>query len=260
VPAADPPHGATPAAGPKYWARAAMSNYTTLKARQREERAHYPESLGLRIHRALSWLDKSEQSEDLDSQFIFLWIAFNAAYATELVESHRLSERSSFNHFIHKLVELDHAKHLHALVWQHFTGPIRVLLDNPYVSAAFWEMQAGQLPEAEFAERFEADKAQARQALANNNTAGVLAKVLESIYMLRNQIFHGGATWNGAVNREQLRDATKIMQVLVPQVITVMMDHPNALWGDAIFPVIGKSVGQTKGSETTPTPLSKTKR
>jgi hypothetical protein len=65
--------------------------------------------------------------------------------------------------------------------------------------------------------------------------------VLENIYMLRNQIFHGGATWNGGVNREQLRDATKILEVLVPQVITTMMDYPNTLWGDAIFPVVGSS-------------------
>ena len=178
-----------------------------------------------------------------------------STYATELVENHRISERHSFNLFIQKLVELDHTQNLHALVWQHFAGPIRVLLDNPYVSAAFWEMQAGQIDQSGFAAQFEADKKRARQALANNDTAGVLAKVLESIYMLRNQLFHGGATWNGAVNREQMRDATKIMQVLVPQVITVMMDNPSALWGDAIFPVVGKSANQTKGSEPAPTPL-----
>ena len=38
--------------------------------------------LSLRLHRALSWLNRAEQlADDPDSQFIFLWIAFNAAYA-----------------------------------------------------------------------------------------------------------------------------------------------------------------------------------
>ena len=223
-----------------------MSSYAALKERQRAERHTYPDALGLRVHRALSWLHRAEQSDDLDAKFVFLWIGFNAAYATELVVDHRISERRSFNQFIQKLVELDQSNQLHTLVWQHFAGPIRVLLDNPYVSAAFWEMQSGLCDQAGFKQQFEADKLAARNALANNNTAGVLVKVLENIYMLRNQIFHGGATWNGKVNREQLRDGTKILEVLVPQVITTMMDHPGALWGDAIFPVVGVSERQVK--------------
>ena len=59
-------------------------DFKTLKARQREERENYPINLGLRVHRALSWLDRAEQSDDDDARFIFLWIAFNAAYANEI--------------------------------------------------------------------------------------------------------------------------------------------------------------------------------
>ena len=121
-----------------------MSLYAALKERQRSERHTFPDALGLRVHRVLSWLNRAEQSDDLDAKFVFLWIGFNAAYATELVVEHRISERRSFKLFIQKLVELDASKHLHTLVWQHFAGPIRVLLDNPFVSAAFWEMQSGQ--------------------------------------------------------------------------------------------------------------------
>lgn len=59
------------------------SIHKELKARQRAERDSYPENLSLRVHRALSWLDRAEQDDDPDSRFIFLWIAFNAAYATD---------------------------------------------------------------------------------------------------------------------------------------------------------------------------------
>jgi len=60
-----------------------MADFERLKARQRAERERYPPNLGLRVHRALSWLGRAEQLvEDVDARFVFLWIAFNAAYAT----------------------------------------------------------------------------------------------------------------------------------------------------------------------------------
>ncbi|RLA40362.1 MAG: hypothetical protein DRR42_25985, partial [Gammaproteobacteria bacterium] len=57
-------------------------NHHNLKTRQRETRDNFPESLSLRVHRALSWLNRAEQeTKDHDARFIFLWVAFNAAYA-----------------------------------------------------------------------------------------------------------------------------------------------------------------------------------
>lgn len=87
-------------------------NCGPIKARRRAERhAHHP-NLALRVHRALSWLHRAEQlgrADDQDGQFIFLWIAFNAAYATEIHERYRLSERATFRGFLQKLVDLDAA-------------------------------------------------------------------------------------------------------------------------------------------------------
>ena len=57
--------------------------HSALKQRHRLVRDEHPTSLTLRIHRALSWLNRAEQAEDVDGRFIFLWIAFNAAYASQ---------------------------------------------------------------------------------------------------------------------------------------------------------------------------------
>ena len=57
--------------------------HAILKAKQRELRAGFPETMGLRVHRSLSWIGRAEQATDDDGRFIFLWIAFNAAYADE---------------------------------------------------------------------------------------------------------------------------------------------------------------------------------
>jgi hypothetical protein len=217
-------------------------SYERLKERQRAERHGYPENLGLRVHRALSWLHRAEQlarGDDVDGEFIFLWIAFNAAYATEIDERYRESEQQTFRAFLLKLVELDAGKkRFDALVWQEFPKSIRVLLDNRYVFADFWHWQNGSLTEAEFQAKFATANKAAHVALGKQDTVTVLAIVLSRIYVLRNQLVHGGATWGSSVNREQLRDCTNFMAKLVPLVIEVMMDHPETLWGQGTYPVV----------------------
>ena len=54
-----------------------------LRKKFDENEGSFHKFLRLRVYRALSWLEKSEQVSDEDSCFIFLWIAFNAAYAKE---------------------------------------------------------------------------------------------------------------------------------------------------------------------------------
>ena len=71
-------------------------NYDAIRARHRAVRDGYPPDLNLRLHRALSWLKRAEMAEDDDGRFIFLWIAFNAAYAREIDERLGLSEQATF--------------------------------------------------------------------------------------------------------------------------------------------------------------------
>ncbi|MAD00859.1 MAG: hypothetical protein CMK76_13415 [Pseudomonadales bacterium] len=213
-------------------------SYERLKQRQRAERHTHNENLALRTHRSLSWLNRAEQAEDLDGQFIFLWIAFNAAYATEIDERQRLSEQETFKLFLNKLCELDQQSTLEKLVWQAFPNSIRVLLDNPYVFQSFWDYQSGKLTHDQWQQRFSAGKHRAKTALGSRDTATVLAVVFSRLYTLRNQLIHGGATWNGQVNREQLRDCVAILGQLVPLVVEIMLDNPNTLWGDACYPVV----------------------
>jgi len=215
-------------------------DFHALKERQRAERERYPPNLTLRVHRALSWLDRAEQLEgDPDGQFIFLWIAFNAAYATEIDERYRLSEQGTFRAFLQKLVDLDAGRgRIEELVWREFSGSIRLLLDNPYVFQDFWSFHNGSMPEEDWKRRFADAKRAARAALGNRDTVTVLSVVLSRIYTLRNQLMHGGATWNSSVNRNQIRDCTSLMGKLVPLVIEIMMDHHEALWGDACYPVV----------------------
>ena len=80
-----------------------------------------------------------------------------------------------------------------------------------------------------------------QSALASANTPVLLSVMFNRLYTLRNQLIHGGATWNGKVNRDQLRDCTRLLGKLVPVIIAVMMDNPNAMWGDAVYPVVDQA-------------------
>ena len=213
-------------------------NYEILKQRHRSVRDNYPANLNLRVHRALSWLQRAELAEDDDSRFIFLWISFNAAYATQIDENSRLSEQATFRSFLEKLCDLDSGRQIDSLVWKEYSGSIRLLLDSPFVFQAFWDFHGGRISETEWSERFASETKKARKALAGGDTAILLSIVFSRLYTLRNQLLHGGATWNSAVNRSQLHDGRELLGKLIPLMIHLMLENPRTLWGDACYPVV----------------------
>jgi hypothetical protein len=168
---------------------------------------------------------------------LFLLIAFNAAYA---IDSHDpdMTEKRSFKTFLRTLMKLDQSGRLGHLVWQEFTSSIRLLLRNQFVFADFWRHHNGLLTAAEWERRFKSSRRAAELALAGGDTLQVLSIVLARLYVLRNQLLHGGATWNSDVNRAQVRDCANLLNKLVPIVIEIMMDHPKHDWGAATYPVV----------------------
>ncbi|WP_445005155.1 hypothetical protein [Halomonas mongoliensis] len=213
-----------------------MLTHAHLKERQRAERDRHAEGIALRIHRALSWLKRSEQCDDEDGRFIFLWIAFNAAYANDLGEM-RMAESRLLGEFLQRLSQLDCHDHLYELVWRRYTGAIRVLLDNRYVFQPYWDHQNGLAGSEDWEARFAAARKAAHASLAHHDTGTVLSIVFQRLYTLRNQLIHGGATWGSSVNREQLRDANHIMGDVVPVIIEILLDNAHRHWGDACYPV-----------------------
>lgn len=70
------------------------------------------------------------------------------------------------------------------------------------------------------------------------DTAKVLAIVFDRLYVLRNQLVHGGATWNSSVNRQQVRDGAAILGALLPILIELIISHPGEDHGDILYPVL----------------------
>jgi hypothetical protein len=213
-------------------------SYRVLKEKQRQLRDGFETALTLRVHRALSWLGRAdEESSDQDVRFILLWIGFNAAYAAD-IEAALTSERERFKAFFTDLVELDREHRIYDAVWKRFPSEIRLLLNNKFVFSPFWAHQNGDPGNADWAARLAASHRAVSGAMGRHDTPRILSVIFDRLYVLRNQLIHGGATWNSSANRDQVRDGAAVMGWLLPIFIDIMMDHPEKEWGMPHYPVV----------------------
>jgi len=214
-------------------------SFAALKAKQRAIRDGFPDAHGLRVHRALSWLNRAELAgDDHDAAFIFYWIAFNAAYADDRDEAVPSGERSAFDDYFRKITDLDGDHRVYAAIWERFPQSIRLLLDNKYVFQPFWKHQNRVAGHEDWEARLARSRKRTQSALADRDTRVVLTFLFDRLYVLRNQLIHGGATWNSSVNRDQVRDGARIMGFLVPIFIDLMMDNAALAWGAPHYPVV----------------------
>lgn len=208
-----------------------------LKEAHRAVRDGQPQSSSIRVHRAISWLARAEaETDDYDARFIFLWIALNAAYAREF--GFEQAERDQLREFIRELLARDEHNRLHSILFGQFTGPIRTLIDNKFVFEPFWRALREHDSSGRWEEQFKASQRLALRALMERQTDVLLSIVLDRLYVLRNQLVHGGATWSSSANRAQVRDGAAILSTLVPVVIQLIVCADGLDLGEIAFPVI----------------------
>ena len=214
--------------------------FKTLKDKQRAIRDDFSEDVGLRVHRSISWIGRAEDcNNDEDARFIFLWIAFNAAYADEQNPvGETKGERTVFDRFFEQMVSLDKDNRIYNAIWERFSGPIHILMKNQFVWSPFWQHHNGIDRHADWAEKLKNSSKDFAKAFGKRKTARVLSFVFDRLYVLRIQLMHGGATWNSAVNRSQVKDGAAILGFLIPIFVDLIMDHPEADWGRTFYPVI----------------------
>lgn len=213
-------------------------SHAALKDKQRLLRDGFPMPLTLRVHRALSWFGRAEREDaDLDTRFILLWIGFNAAYAGD-VQRALESERDHFREFFAALLGFDAGRRLYDAIWRRFPHEIRLLLGNRYVFAPFWQHHNGVPGSEDWEAKFDRSRKAIGSALARQDTATILSILFDRLYVLRNQLVHGGATWNSEVNRAQVRDGAALLGTLLPIFVDLMMDNPAHTWPMPHYPVV----------------------
>ena len=200
-----------------------------------------------RLYRSLSWLERAAAEDDLDAKCVFLWVAFNAAYA---IERRAEIDESGYEVYEHQrreryftILTRCGSPCLHGRVRTKLSDPIARLMSNEYVYKGFWDSLTDEPFDWENwrnKRRFERERDEVRRELRapkGTNTLGMLLTVFERLYVLRNQLMHGCATQNGSLNRRQVKDGAQILGVLVPVFLDIMMEHDDEDWGKISYPV-----------------------
>ena len=218
-----------------------------LTEKRRRLASEFGNNVWLRIYRAVSWVARAESESakepaDSDTAFIFLWIAFNAAYAVDDPYADPVSTPLRFKAFIQKAADADKRGAIRNYVFSN-EEMIDAIVDNRYLFNPFWEYQ-NEIPGSEdWQSRLAAESRNVRRYFREGATVDILATLFPRLYVLRNQLVHGAATWNSVVNRVQVENAAGIMGFMVPVFIDLMMDNPEAFSGRPYYPVVGDPLG-----------------
>lgn len=212
-----------------------------IDARRREEfpyKKDGDDNLNLRLRRSVSWLQRAEEFHyagrpDPDMAFTCYWFAFNALYAKDPYVRPRPSERDSFKAFFETVIGYDEEckRAILTEIRDELSEPIKVLLDNEYAFELFWRYHNGVSGNENWETEFEADKCKVKEALGKQDVYEILSVLFDHLYVVRNQIVHGNATWNGGRNIDQLRVGVNIMAFVIPQLITSIMNNPKMKLG-----------------------------
>ena len=224
-----------------------------------------------RLRRAKSWHKHSVEAEYDDDKFLFLWIAFNAAYGLALLDPNGRAgsarkEWDKLQGFLKNLIEEDTKWMIRNLLWGRklsdrqgdglLYGPVPRLLRNQYVYCYFWYYVHNRREHRFAAERGGWLKAlreandismdhlcKSETFVASEEVLYVLEQVFSRLYTLRNQMVHGGTTCGPeGKGREQIADGTTVMEALVPAILEILQTHidesdsNSGLWGPVAYP------------------------
>ena len=199
------------------------------------------DGLNLRIRRALSWFDRATvaQSEpDDDVEFFLHWIAFNALYGQLVPASSSRDDFGSVSRYLGDIAEMDSRGLLKSAILADHRRSIKELVDNKYIYHRYWYFRNGDSDHSDWESHFNKDQRSVKTALHHEEILDVLKIVFSRLYTLRNQLFHGNATWSGHVNRSQVIHGAAMMRCVVPRCIIVMIQHPDGPWGTPSYPVV----------------------
>ena len=112
------------------------------------------------------------------------------------------------------------------------------LIDNQYVFKGFWTQGPGGSGDGRWREGFDRDRQSVDSSASGMAITCPAEALFDRLYVLRNQLHHGGSTQAGSLNRQQVEAGAAVMARLIPKFIGVIIDNPDADWGKPYYPVM----------------------
>lgn len=190
------------------------------------------QDFSIRVWRAVSWLERVENlpSDDTEGQFIACWIGFNSLYAQLDEKNHPWGDREAQRAFLERIYNLDTKGRFRKIVSKKQKS-ILSIIDNKYLQEAFW------VDRADAGKELQTQAKDAIMLLHKHHQVKLWRMIVERIYMMRNQVFHGASTKGSSLNRRTLQNCTNILLDFLPACIDVMLDYGiNEDWGKVCFP------------------------
>ena len=228
------------------------------------QRLSLPASNMVRLQRALSWLLRADELEHRDPDVVFImhWIAFESLYGSdEEIYPQAKSETSSLQRIMDFIHSLDIVEELRmrmvdavSKVWPNVTS----LFQNQFVNPECWHSYyKGSTRAGRKHDPFSIEAPLLRQSVLqdHNQFDKLLKEMFSRLYLLRNQLFHGNASYKGNVESSrsaQINHGSAVMYELIPVLIWIMLDmlehNPDKeSWGKVPYPRILTSSDKQKG-------------
>jgi hypothetical protein len=199
---------------------------------QEQRDAH--QAFSIRIWRGLSWLERAEGAADIEGQFISLWIAFNAVYGSIQDDGMNAPDHANWQEFLAGIVQADTHDRLGQIMWADQRSVLK-LVDNRYLFRPFRQRHA------DADDKLARSRRQVMAHLQGRCVVGVFQELFERLYVLRQQLFHGAATWGSKLNRPCLKAGAALLGRIIPAVIEIMVAAgPQRDWGQVCFPPVSE--------------------
>ena len=205
---------------------AATSPMTVAELRRRfkairEATSQRFQNYQIRVHRALSWLERAlevDSDEQPDGRLLYSWIAFNSLYGTwDDDAGFPAKDREAWQAFICRILSLDQdgllGKQLIVLRPQ-----VLALLENKFLDPRLWRD-----PQAAHSHRGHYHRAMT--IYIEKRWLELLTLALDRVYVLRGQIVHGAATRGSSLNRAVLKQCSQVLEGLLPPVLHLTIGH-----------------------------------
>jgi len=201
-----------------------------------KERIFGPENYSdnaIRMHRAISWLFACEEQANDDLAFLSAWIGFNSCYSVP-PKTMGETEYGRMWDFMNELLSQDRDHLVSSYVFDEQVGLIDSLMANQYLFRHFWisihsQEEGWEIEYADNNTRMLIDR-------DTTNTLNHCSNILQRVYVLRNQVIHGAATYESSMNRDQMHVCTLFMRGFLLRIINVMIAKPHHDWGQINYP------------------------
>ena len=202
-----------------------------------------------RMERALSWLERYEKcgANEIDEQFLFLWISFNAAYgADEHLKFRKLDDHKKFEEFLGMVVDHDdNYERLSNFLRVHEKN-LNEIMKNRFLFDDFWRAEYSEKNSRNWQRYFAETKNSMKDALRKVcsgtgirfHFVTVLGFAFDRLYTLRNQMIHGHASWRDRYNRTSLDVGNAVLGSCIPVILEIMLiaikKDPDMSWGGRV--------------------------